>query len=105
MAEQRLIDANAFKEYIRNAYEETKNLYPDNGEWAKEITESFCQDIDEQPTIEPERKKGKWIEFPNHNAYKCSECGRVIETTDGKHFVYKHFPFCHCGCKMEGEQP
>lgn len=52
-----------------------------------------------------QQKKGKWIEFPNHNAYKCSECGRVIETTDGKRFVYKHFPFCHCGAKMEGEQP
>lgn len=63
-----------------------------------------CDAIYTAPTIE-ERKTGKWIEFPNHNAYKCSECGRVIETTDGKRFVYKHFPFCHCGAKMEGEQP
>lgn len=47
----RLIDADAFKDYIRNALEETKHMYKDNGEWAKEITESFCKDIDEQPTI------------------------------------------------------
>lgn len=53
-------------------------------------------------SLEPERKKGKWIEFPNHNAYKCSECGRIIETVDGKSNVCKHYPYCHCGAKMEG---
>ena len=50
----RLIDADAFKDYIRGACEEMKHLYKDNGAWAKEITESFCKDIDEQPTIQPE---------------------------------------------------
>lgn len=53
----RLIDADAFKEYIRNAYEQVKHMYPDGGKWAKQITEDFCKDIDEQPTIEPQ----KWI--------------------------------------------
>ena len=47
----RLIDADAFKDYIRGACEDMKHLYKDNGAWAKEITESFCKDIDEQPTI------------------------------------------------------
>lgn len=57
-----------------------------------------------QPTIEPERT-GRWIEFTAHNAYKCSECGRIIETVDGKNNVCKHYPYCHCGCRMlkEGE--
>ena len=50
----RAIDADAFKEYIRGACEDMKHLYKDNGAWAKEITESFCKDIDEQPTIHPE---------------------------------------------------
>jgi len=50
----RLIDADAFKDYIRGACEDMKHLYKDNGAWAKEITESFCKDIDEQPTIQPE---------------------------------------------------
>lgn len=49
----RLIDADAFKEYICNAYEQVKHMYPDGGEWARQITEDFCKDIDEQPTIEP----------------------------------------------------
>jgi DNA-directed RNA polymerase subunit RPC12/RpoP len=55
------------------------------------------------PTIE-ERKTGKWIQFPNHMAYKCSECGRVIQTTDGQRNVSKHYPFCHCGADMRGDQ-
>jgi len=50
----RLIDADAFKDYIRGACEDMKHLFKDNGAWAKEITESFCKDIDEQPTIQPE---------------------------------------------------
>lgn len=48
----RLIDADAFKEYITCAYEEMKHLYNDGGKFAKMITESFCKDIDEQTTIE-----------------------------------------------------
>lgn len=55
-------------------------------------------------SAEPERKKGKWIEFPNHMAYKCSECGRIIQNTDGRRNVSKHYPFCHCGADMRGEQ-
>ena len=55
------------------------------------------------PTIE-ERKKGKWIQFPNHMAYKCSECGRVIQTADGQRNVSKHYPFCHCGADMRKEE-
>ena len=47
----RLIDADAFKAYIRDAYERVKHMYPDGGKWAKEVTEDFCKDIDEQPTI------------------------------------------------------
>ena len=56
----RLIDADAFKEYMRGACEEVSHVYKDGGKGAKQITEDFCMDIDEQPTIE-ERKKGKWI--------------------------------------------
>ena len=50
----RAIDADAFKEYITSACEEMKHLFNDGGAVAKLITESFCKDIDEQPTIQPE---------------------------------------------------
>lgn len=53
----RLIDADAFKDYFRNAYEQVKHTYPDGGEWAKGVTDQLCTDIDKQPTIESQ----KWI--------------------------------------------
>ena len=53
----RLIDADAFKAYIRSSYEEVKHMYRDDGKLAKKVTEAFCEDIDEQPTIDPQ----KWV--------------------------------------------
>ena len=73
-----------------------------NGDY-KEALKMLIDKIERAPTIE-ERKKGKWIQFPNHMAYKCSECGRVIQTTDGQRNVSKHYPFCHCGADMRGEE-
>lgn len=63
-------------------------------------------DIINAPTVEAQPKTGHWIEFPNHNAYVCSECARIIKTADGKNNVYRHYPYCHCGAKMlkEGEE-
>ena len=49
----RLIDADAFKAYMRGALEQTRRCYPDGGEWAEAVTEEFCRDIDEQPTVQP----------------------------------------------------
>ena len=79
----RAIDADAFKDYIRGACEEMKHLYKDNGAWAKEITESFCKDIDEQPTIQPEphwipvteepkeEKKSYWVCLEDGGQCQC----------------------------------
>lgn len=72
----RLIDADAFKEYICNAYERVKHMYPDGGEWARQITEDFCKDIDEQPTIEPQKWTPCYKRVPNKPSgeeyYWCS---------------------------------
>ena len=61
------------------------------------------------PPAEPERETGRWIELTNTNipnhTYVCSVCGRMlINITDGKNKVSKHYPFCHCGAKMEVEE-
>ena len=51
----RAIDADAFKDYIRSGYEEMKHLlFNENIKVATLITESFCKDIDEQPTVQQE---------------------------------------------------
>ena len=48
----RLIDADAFKEYIENGFQEATNLLKneEGRELARQITDAFCRDIDEQPT-------------------------------------------------------
>ena len=50
----RAIDADALKEYITEACEDLAPLFNDNGKVARLVTENFCKDIDEQPTIQPE---------------------------------------------------
>ena len=48
----KLIDADAFKEYIENGFQEATNLFKneEGRELARQITDAFCRDIDEQPT-------------------------------------------------------
>ena len=109
---------NAVEEALQNVFVEPQGLgekiinplpsaEPDS-EWRKKHYEiSYNQGyVDACKYYENllERKKGKWIEFPNHMAYKYSECGRIIQTTDGGRNVSKHYPFCHCGADMRGEE-
>ena len=42
---------------LRKDLRELPSSQPRKGKWAGQITEDFCKDIDEQPTIEPQ----KWI--------------------------------------------
>ena len=58
----RLIDADAFKNYIQNGLEDMRHFFKDNGKRAEKIIEGICEDIDEQPTIE----LPKWIPIKYH---------------------------------------
>lgn len=100
----RLIDADAFKEYMRKALEETKDCYPDKGEWAEDITEQFCKDIDDQPTVEPERKKGKWIPVTNgRGRHCCDRCnGYAPSYMNGDEHLSDFCP--NCGADMRGDK-
>lgn len=77
----RLIDADAFKEYLKNAFEEVKHMYPDGGGFARQITEDFCRDIDEQPTI---NVKPRWIPCserlpePRTDVWCNSDMGQMV---------------------------
>ena len=50
----RLIDADAFKKYIIKGFEEMKSQFKTEFylDIATRVTESFLEDIDEQPTVE-----------------------------------------------------
>lgn len=81
----RLIDADAL---------EPDAEYDDGEYWAYSRTQ-----IENAPSIEPERKRGRWIVAGSEDGYwyKCSECGKWSDWED---------PFCReCGAKMEeGDQ-
>lgn len=91
----RLIDADAL---IKKAYSEIEGMdkpYKDFGtilEWL----------VDKMPTIEPKRKKGRWIDIDAETytwMIKCDKCGhlRSMMSTNG---IYPKF--CeNCGAKME----
>ena len=86
----RLIDADACESYF---YEHLD----DNGMAAA------MNAINDMPTIEPERKKGRWIKKTIkkkiENDYSCSECGRHVSVMRG-YDVRLVYPFCHCGADM-----
>ena len=51
----RLIDADSFKDYILNGYNEARSIFSGRKmEIAKSVTFGFLRDIDERPTIIPE---------------------------------------------------
>lgn len=77
--------------------------YYEGDYWAVSIVQ-----IHNAPTIEPERKKGRWIKKTIkkkiENDYSCSECGRHVSVMRG-YDVRLVYPFCHCGAEMtEGER-
>lgn len=92
----RLIDAIQLK--ISIAY---SNILEDG--------KTLDQIIDEQPTIEPERKKGKWIDDGTEFGCCCDSCGITLD----EYFMgdlsnitlCKVLKFCpNCGADMRGEE-
>lgn len=60
MTGMRTIDADALKDYMRKGLEDMRRLFKDNGKFAEVVTNSFCKDIDEQPTVTLDSDDG-WI--------------------------------------------
>lgn len=96
----RLIDADALDDVIQDL-NENHNRGITRGEY-KRISAVLW----EFPTIEPQRKKGKWIiigktresEGDSDYDFQCSVCGY----TDC-HNVNVEVPYCwHCGAEMTG---
>ena len=104
----RLIDADALitdcqlaqKQADRHGREFASAFYSDGGEIS---TEWWCVEdmIENAPTVEPERKTGRWQEDPSgYGFWICSACGFVSEAS-GADLLYNFCP--HCGADMRGE--
>ena len=90
----RLIDADAIK---YNYF-----MCPETNDPAKMAVSK--DKIDAMPTVQQERKIGKWIlydkRFPWRFYYKCSECGNYLNFSG----VRGEANYCpNCGAKMKGE--
>lgn len=67
--------------------------------------------VDVAPTIEPERKKGKWI-YAEHDiamcdGYRCDQCGFFVPWDYKYKFIdfIKDYHWCpSCGADMRGEE-
>ena len=84
----RAIDADALKEDLTRFY--------DNEVTARKL-------IDEQPTIQPEPKRGKWIKTARWGrVYYCDQCRNYLDF-DGVNAGRGSTNFCpNCGARMEG---
>ena len=70
--------------------------YDDGDYWAVSIVQ-----IHNAPTIEPERKKGKWI--TNSTIINCSVCKHCSWTKSSFKDLVMSFNYCpNCGAEMDG---
>ena len=60
--------------------------------------------IENLPSAEPERKKGKWIfeECKGNTYFRCSECGEIVASAFMGFPRYEYCPMC--GADMRGEE-
>lgn len=93
----RCIDADALIDIFEDRLEKIRNRYGDySGEAG--VCAGALRLIRVQPTIEPERKPGKWeiyiISMLDGEGCRCSEC-----RSEGA----PYWDFCpNCGAKMDG---
>lgn len=77
--------------------------------------EDACSAIEDAPTIEPERKTGRWIKMSDSDGvyWACSECGKElprVKICDAETVLYKGWislaktRYCsECGADMRGK--
>ena len=86
----RAIDADAFAEYLKDAVKRQKyeNTKIDKLLTVDDVIEAVISELEgtslagfkNAPTIEPERKKGKWIKMSDADGdyYCCDQCGEEL---------------------------
>ena len=74
--------------------------------WSAILAErtAFKHDVYDAPTIEPERKTGRWI-HKGGGSFICSDCGEMVGlNTYRSEWAGEIFRYCpHCGAYMGGD--
>ena len=102
----RLVDAERLKLILRNSEymdafvdENGNTLYSDHLLVGADY-DDVCKAIDEQPTVEPERKTATWLIHGWGDDAKCSNCGRFFKDA---YDMDNYDQYCrHCGTHMKG---
>lgn len=105
----RLIDADAFRREIDNHWPFTKEEQSKHGIADMAKSTLLCV-LNQMPTVQPERKKGTWIqkskpmEFSTVWWYECSECGDKPprDRYGNPDYLSNYCP--NCGADMRGEK-
>lgn len=109
----RLIDADAFKnDIMKHMKKPAHSIFGIiAGIEEAEFLETLCKDIDKRPTVEPERKTGRWTHAlgTGDGIWKCSECGFEIDAhgcVDPVEYleIYKFCPNCGSDNREEGDR-
>lgn len=104
----RTIDADALEKYLSDA--EIEATRQRKYVFASALN-TICGNIKNFPTIEPERKRGKWI-YAEHDiamcdGYRCDQCGFFVPWDYNHKFIdfIKDYYWCpSCGADMRGEE-
>lgn len=83
------------------------NIYIDEEKFKEICKNATLTILDDSntPTIQP--NTGWWINDEDMTnwydaTYKCSCCGReIIIPYESRNDLYKNYPYCHCGAKMQ----
>ena len=90
----RTIDGDAFSDWLKEYGQEYIH-------GKKKISLMYIwKHVQDMPTIEPERKKGKWIDYSDEGFVECPFCHSATNCDGNKEEL--HFCFS-CGADMRGE--
>ena len=91
---------NVGAELLRRVLDDTDVVGADREKysWGLGLIESYINDIEELPSAQPERPKGKWVEKPHvYGVAYCSLCDYELHINNTN--------FCpNCGADMRGDQ-
>ena len=103
----RLIDADELLKFVEDRYDITWESDSYEG-GIKDACSDIIEKIDNMPTIEPQRMRGKWETidgWDGDEVYRCSECGEEFVLIDGtpKDNGYHFCPNCGADMRTNGD--